>query len=274
MNDYIQLECKFKGNTEQFEVITAFLAEAGFDMFEDAENALLAYIPNDAFDEKLIKNLAEDFQFEYSFKRIPTENWNEEWEKNFPVINHRNIISVRAPFHNSPEFCKFNIIIEPDMSFGTGHHQTTLLMLDEMLEFDFKNKSVLDMGSGTGILSILAELLQAEKIIAVENDKRAFNNIQLNINHNQSRKIQCLLGSIENVELENVDYVLANISRNVLMSHIKSYFRILNPKGILVMSGFLEEDIPMITDEALSAGFNTISGRSSDEWAVLTFIKF
>lgn len=273
MDDYMQLKCVFPAAHEKADIVTAFLAELGFDMFEDSDDGLVAYISASSFVESDILDLSKQLSFDFTIQKIPGENWNREWEKDFPIIEFENIFSVRAPFHPLSENFKYTLTIEPDMSFGTGHHPTTLAMLQEMLQIDFHEKTVLDMGAGTGILSVMASFLGASQIFAVDNHERSCRNILLNCQHNKLDTIQVIHGSIEDVANDKFHVILANINRNILLQHMEMYHAKLHPQGLLIISGFLEEDVPVLSEAATKYGFAWTSSKMHQNWGIMSFCK-
>ncbi len=263
-------------NTEFIELLSALLDIHNFDgIFED-EKGVIAYI----HEEKMPENILPDIQsklFElgcelsWKIKDIPKQNWNEIWESNFEPITIRDQCVIRAPFHGEIAAYRYQILIEPKMSFGTGHHQTTRLMIEHMLEMDFKDRTVLDMGCGTGVLGILAKLKKALKVVAVDIDTWAVENAKENVDRNIPGQMTVLHGGTETVLNESFDIILANINRNVLLEQIKYYSEILKPTGILLLSGIFTSDIPSVRAETEKFSFNFIKTSELDEWAAAMF---
>jgi ribosomal protein L11 methyltransferase len=277
--DYFEYEILIQLFSEKkAEIIIAKLAEIGFESFEEADFCVKAYIPQNLFNEKNIAETLDNIKFEkteisYSHKLIKAQNWNAVWESNFEPIYIEYKIFVRAPFHKPKGKFKHEIIIEPKMSFGTGHHETTSLMMEQMLNLDFRGKSILDMGCGTGILAILAAQLGAKNITAIDFDEWAYKNSIENFERNNCRLIKVIHGDATNIPDKKFDIILANINRNVLINDIKIYTEFLNPSGQLLISGFYNSDIPLIKDEANKQKLILISEKFKNNWAVCKFFK-
>lgn len=254
------------------------LSEAGFDTFEDLDFGFKAYIPTKNFDQKLVdENIAylkEQFSFSYEINLIPTKNWNEVWESNFEPVTIGTDVLIRATFHPSQPGFKHEIVIDPKMAFGTGHHQTTAVMMQFMLESSFEGKTILDMGAGTGILAILAGQLGAAKIIAVDNDEACFASIQENSMQNGQLHIEAFLGSKEAIPELRFDTILANINRNILLDQLPAYAPVLKVGGELFLSGFYSgEDVEILLAEADRNGLTFVTEKASGQWAALKLIK-
>lgn len=262
------------------EVLSANLADIGFESFVSTDTGVTAYVQENLFDEKNIQSVVKEFPLEseitYSYKLIEDKNWNEEWEKNYfqPLIIDNKCI-IKSTFHDLIDTYQYNILIDPKMAFGTGHHQTTELMIREILNADFDNKSVLDMGAGTAILAILASMKGADPIVAIDIDEWAYDNAKENIELNNISNIDVKIGGADllNPETETFDIILANINRNILLNDIHSYVAVLNAGGFLYMSGFYTEDTPAITDECEKNGLRLVHSNSKDNWAVVKFAK-
>ncbi|PIE85971.1 MAG: 50S ribosomal protein L11 methyltransferase [Bacteroidia bacterium] len=275
--DYVELTC-FVGRKKQLakEILTGELAIIGFESFVDEENCLKGYIPADDFDFNAIKNLSindnSDFDIRYSYETIKAQNWNEEWEKHYfePILVKENCL-IRGTFHEDTPKVQYEILIDPKMSFGTGHHETTSLMLEKMLNIDFTGKSVLDMGCGTGVLAILASMRNAEKIYAVDIDEWAFQNATENTALNNAKNIEVACGDIQKLEQRMFDVIIANINRNILLQDIKAYAKHMNENGKLLMSGFYKADIEAIKKEAEKNGFSYISYQEKNKWVCVEF---
>lgn len=262
----------------QQDLLINALGEIGFDTFEELEFGFKAYIPADDFNEELINETLlpykDMFTFSYEATLIPQKNWNEVWESNFEPISIGNQVFVRATFHEPrPEF-KYEIVIDPKMAFGTGHHQTTAMMLQHILENDFAGKKVLDMGCGTGILAIMAAKLGAADIVAIDYDPVCYESTIENSALNNITNIQALCGSKEAIPAEQYDTILANINRNILIDQMARYAEALKPEGEIYFSGFYETpDLDIITDEARKYGIKYISHKKDKEWVAAKFIK-
>jgi ribosomal protein L11 methyltransferase len=262
----------------QNDLLINALGEIGFDTFEELESGFKAYIPETEFNEEAVQEAAslykDMFAFTYEVKLIPQKNWNEVWESNFEPITIGDAVFVRATFHEPrPEF-KYEIVIDPKMAFGTGHHQTTAMMLQLMLENGFSGKKVLDMGCGTGILAIMAAKLNAESIVAIDYDPVCYDSTIENAQLNHIGNITALCGSKEVIPGEQYDIILANINRNILIDQMSRYAEALRPGGEIYFSGFYESpDLDIIKDEAGKYGMKYITHKKDKEWVAAKFVK-
>ena len=259
---------------EQGDILTAYLAEFPFDSFDYADMMLNAYIPQSEFEEcrdEVEDMLHNEGILDYYFEDIEQQNWNAVWESNFAEVEVKDKVLIRAPFHKArPHYKGLEVIIQPKMSFGTGHHATTQLMVEMLLSSIVKGKRVLDMGSGTGVLAIVAAKLGAESVLAVEIDDMAEESVRENIElNNVGEKIVSVCGDASAIEGEKFDIVLANINRNVLLADMKAYAKTLSEGGELIMSGFLEEDIPLLVKKAKSLKLKLIERLSHNEWRAI-----
>lgn len=241
------------------DILVAFLGEAGFDMFQSENGSLSAFITSENLGSQSIRELLEIIPAEirgpeWTEEVMPEVNWNETWEKSFSPVEIGNKVIIRAPFHDQPKAGFIDLIIEPKMSFGTGHHATTTLMVEEMLDFDFKDKSVLDMGCGTGVLAILAKKLGADKVDAIDIDDWAVENSVENMQRNQVESVQVFKGNSRLLDGTRYACILANINRNILLGDMARYADSLEPDGNLMMSGFLIQDVEVIGQAAASYG--------------------
>jgi len=272
--DYLEFNFTITPVNPGYEILTAMLADIGFESFRETETDLLAYIPSNKFSLKDIENMDilknNDFSIGYKYKTMKDKNWNEEWEKNYNPVFIAGKCCVRSPFHPKNENYKYDIIIEPKMSFGTAHHETTSLMLEQIMALDLKGKNVIDMGCGTSVLAILAAKMGASKVTAIDNDEWAYNNSVENIERNKVDCINVLLGDAKLIN-ESVDVIFANINRNTLLRDIPVYAKHLNRYGLLLLSGFYEADIPVITDMAESCNMKLSGTASNNNWAFLKF---
>lgn len=254
------------------EVLMAQLADAGFEGFMEEESCVTAYIANALFNEDLISNCdciryaGENVR--YKVKALPDTNWNSVWESNFPPVYIQNCI-VRAPFHEKPEDVLYDIVIEPKMSFGTGHHETTSQVVAMMLACNFKGKSVLDMGCGTGVLAILAALMDAGQVDAVDNDIWSYENTIENIARNNTPEIQVYHGSMDTVQGRSYDVVIANITRNILLEFMPGFALMQKSGGQLFLSGFFVEDRAVIEKSAEALGYVLKNASAQNNWAAL-----
>ncbi len=266
----LQVTC----HSEFSEILIAELAEANFDTFLENENGFEAYVEEDKYDKPLVQAIKEKYisatPLVFSFSKIPKKNWNEVWEKSYEPIIVEDQCLIRATFHNPEKKYPCEIIITPKMSFGTGHHQTTYLMVKNMLEMNHRNKRVMDAGCGTAILSILACKLSAKEVQAFDIDEWSLINGNENIDINQCNNIQIQQGKITEVNLSGrFDIILANINKNVLLDEIKFYSTYLNRQGLLLLSGFFTLDIPDLLKEASDYKLKEVRRDERETWAAL-----
>ncbi|MEO0571564.1 MAG: 50S ribosomal protein L11 methyltransferase [Bacteroidota bacterium] len=257
------------------EILIAELGELGFDSFVEVQNGLLAYIlseqwSNPSLDELFILQNS-DFQISWTSKEIEPQNWNEEWEKNFKPIEISNNCRVRAPFHQEKKV-PFEIIIAPKMSFGTGHHETTYMMLKLLLEEDLKGKKVLDMGCGTGVLGILTEMLGATQIDAIDIDEWCVENTIENMQKNKCVDINVELGDASILKQRKYDVIIANINRNILLKDIPIYSSCLNQSGLLLLSGFYLKDLDMISSKCISHDLQFEKNLEKNNWVAAKYV--
>ncbi|MFN8699078.1 MAG: 50S ribosomal protein L11 methyltransferase [Flavobacteriales bacterium] len=257
------------------EVLVAELAELGFESFVDTEDGLQAYIQSTLHQPVSADNLMAcampDQEVQMVVKEIADQNWNAEWEKNFEPILVDDKCAVRAPFHNPVTGFAMEIVIEPKMSFGTGHHATTWLMMRALFDLDLKGKKLLDMGSGTGVLAILAEKLGAASCDAIDIDEWAYENALENMQRNGCRRVHCALGGADLLGEKKYDVILANINRNILTRDAAHYLNVLNNGGLILLSGFYTHDVPLVQDAF--PGTTGVRQDSRDEWAMLMLRK-
>ncbi|MDZ4810741.1 MAG: 50S ribosomal protein L11 methyltransferase [Bacteroidota bacterium] len=248
MSNYIQIEFQTI-SSEQSDLLIAQLSEIGFDGFEEEEKSLRAFIPENDFIEAAVKEITVSHNLSFTQSTIEETNWNAVWESNFQPVVVDDFVGIRADFHESLTGVEHEIVITPKMSFGTGHHATTFMMIQQMREIDFASKSVFDFGTGTGILSILAEKLGAAKIFAVDYDEWSIENAEENLKRNNCSKFE--LKKADNAAGEKqYDIILANINKNVILDNFSSLVKQLAPTGILLLSGLLETDETDILKEA------------------------
>ena len=275
MSNYVEVH--FSTTAEISEILLAELGNLPYDTFEEVADGLKAYIPEGLFEEAPIKEFVMQYEalgsISYRTSVIPKENWNEEWEKNFHPITVADQILVRADFHEADPSMPYEIIIVPKMSFGTGHHDTTSQMLQFQLELDHEGKTVLDAGTGTGILAIMADKKKAGKILANDIDDWCIDNSRENFSLNNSQEVDLRLGAIDVFENEKTDILIANINKNVLLQEIPAYAEIVVPNGTLLLSGFYEHDIPDLEKQLNKYGFKKVSHTVQNKWAALKCIK-
>lgn len=277
----IYLEVDFvqsRGEVYYRDILMAELASLGFDTFEETEKGFKAFIPKDTFDQQALdaclSAFTADCAFEYTCQEIVQQNWNAVWESNFEPLAIAGNIYVRATFHEAKPDFPYEIVIDPKMAFGTGHHQTTSLVMAMMLEEDFKGKKVLDMGCGTGILAILAEKLGATELDAIDYDPLCYDSTLENTALNKCSHIQALCGSKEAIPSKIYDIILANINRNILLEQLDRYAEVLIPGGKLYLSGFHESpDLDILKEKAVSLGLIYTEHRVNKDWTAAKFIK-
>ena len=273
--NYIEISFTVEEKEIFSDIIIAQLNEIEFESYLKTDTGLKAYIQEKKYKYDvlvlLLKELRELLSFDFQIRKLPKENWNLKWEKNFNTVTINEQCIIRSSFHNGTDY-KYEIIITPKMSFGTGHHQTTFLMLNEMFNVNFKNKTVLDVGCGTGVLSILAKKLGSGYTLGVDIDEWAHENSIDNSNLNGINSIDFKLGGIELVN-GTFDVVLANINRNVLLSDLDKYFQSMKEKSDILLSGFLSKDVKLIREKSEGLGLSFISHKNKDQWNLLHFIK-
>lgn len=274
--DFIQVS--ITAPPDLVDILTAELSQYGYDTFMETDDGLAAYTTEDIFSEAEVNAVLERYNhngsISYSSHKIEKQNWNEEWEKNFEPLLIGNVCSVRASFHPKPQQVQYDMVINPKMSFGTGHHETTTLMIENQLTINHQGKRVLDMGCGTGILAIMACKLGATQIVAVDIEDWTVENARENADMNGCTNIEARLGDVGQIAAdEPYDIVLANINRNVLLDDIPAYAEKLLPGGPLVVSGFYTEDLDLIKEKAIACNFTFTSMRSKNNWVSVVFTK-
>jgi len=275
--NYIELNVKSTSETDLNDVLIAELGEIGFESFVENEDGFQAYIVENLFDEQAIQNLqiikANPEQFSLSSQLVEDQNWNAIWESNYEPVVIKNRCGIRAPFHAENKEVEFDLVIEPKMSFGTAHHETTSNMIEFLLEEELEGKSVLDMGCGTSVLAILAAKRGATEVVAIDNNEWAYNNSLENIVKNNESDIKVMLGDAALIKNMKFDVIIANINRNILLNDIRFYADSLNNKGILLMSGFYEQDIPFIKEESEKYNLRFDRYISKNNWVAIRFVK-
>ena len=258
------------------EILIAQLGYAGFESFTETDNGLTAYIQKSEWKEGILDDIqilsSEEFEIRYTREEIEQVNWNVEWEKNFEAIEVDGKCVVRAPFH--PESgVDYEIVIEPKMSFGTGHHETTFMMLQFILENEFNDKTVLDMGCGTAVLAILAKMRGADKVDAIDIDPWCYENSLENTMRNGCDSISVMLGDATVIPEKKYDTVIANINRNILLNDLPIYAESMMDGGELYLSGFYSEDLPIITNACNKLGFSFVEKKEKNNWIAAKFVN-
>jgi len=260
------------------DVLISELGEIGFDSFVSTETGLVAYALETAFDEAKLKDLLSDFPFEasidYKVTQIESKNWNEEWEKHYfePIVIGNECV-IHSSFHKNVPKAKYDIVIDPKMAFGTGHHETTSLVIGRLLQMDLQDKTLLDMGCGTAVLAILAAMRGAKDIVAIDIDTWCTENSIENIEMNNIHGIDVQLGGAELLAGLHFDIILANINRNILLADMEQYAACLSSGGELYMSGFYVQDIPLIEAEANRNGLILIDYHEKNNWVAVKTVK-
>ena len=282
--DYIAVHIRIEPfSEERAEIVEAEIADLGFDSFTVEAPFLNAFIPKDQFSEPMLKTMlsafaGSEFAVSHSVELVKEQNWNAVWESDFEPVVVDGLVTVRAVYHKDLPKTRYNIVIDPQMSFGSGHHQTTSMIIAYLLEARkaLKGKALLDMGTGTGILAILsAKLGAAVPVHAVDIDPRCVLSARANARRNRvPHKLIVVPGDASVLIRGQYDWILANINRNILLADMDSYVRALKPQGgRIVLSGFYEGDIPMLLEKAASLGLHEAARRSRDDWALLVLEK-
>jgi len=275
----IYTEAYFKISPLQpaMEILIAELGDLGFESFVEEEDGLKAYIQGDDFKEEALSALFvmqnTEFSISYDIKTIADENWNAKWESDYESVLIDNRCYIRAPFHPSKPEIEFEILIEPKMSFGTAHHETTSQMIQLLMAEEVSHKSVLDMGCGTAVLAVLAKLKKADRVVAIDNDEWAYNNASENVKVNGFSDILVQQGDAALLPGQTFDLILANINKNILLADMKSYSEALLKDGAILFSGFYEDDLNDIKARALEFGLSYDTHLVKNNWVAAKFIK-
>ena len=275
-NIYIEYNFKITPPQPGTEILIAELGQAGFESFVENEDGVQAYIQKGEWSKDILQDIfilkSTEFEITFKQKEIAQVNWNEEWEKNFSPIVVSDACAVRAPFHE-PFNVEYEIVIEPKMSFGTGHHETTFMMLQYILETHCKGKRVLDMGCGTAVLAILAEMRGATSLDAIDIDAWCVTNTIENLERNNCSRTTTILGGAEVIPTKpKYDIVIANINRNILLEDMGTYVSVLERGGTLFLSGFYKEDLPIIRDCCNNLGLTFVENKERNNWVAAKFV--
>ena len=275
-NTYLGYHFKVEPKELGSEILVAELGEKPFESFIETEFGVTAYIQKALWTEDVLEDIfiltSPEFTVSYTIEEIEQVNWNEEWEKNFEAIDVDGICHVRAPFHEKTD-AQYDIVIEPKMSFGTGHHETTHMMIQHLLETDVTGKKTLDMGCGTAILAILAEMKGAQPIDAIDIDNWCYLNSIENAERNNCKHITVYEGDAALLAGRNYDVIIANINRNILLEDMQQYVDCLNPGGTLFLSGFYEDDIPVIDASCTEKGLTYVKKHQKNNWVALKYVN-
>lgn len=275
-NNYIGYHFSVEPKELGSEILIAELGETAFESFIETENGLSAYVQKELWNENILDDIqilhSEEFTISYIIEEIEQVNWNEEWEKNFEPIDIDGICQIRAPFHEKND-AQYDIVIEPKMSFGTGHHETTYMMAQHLLETDVTGMKTLDMGCGTAILAILAEMRGAQPIDAIDIDNWCYLNSIENAERNNCKHITVYEGDASLLVDQQYDLIIANINRNILLNDMQAYVDRLNKGGILLLSGFYEEDIPFIDASCTEKGLTYVKKFQKNNWVSLKYVN-
>lgn len=272
---YIAYDFNVSPKEPATEMLIAQLGHVGFESFVEHSYGVTAYIQKKEWSINILDDVfvlnSDEFEITHKQNEVAQTNWNEEWEKNFNPIQVNDLVSIRAPFHKKPSL-QYDIIIEPKMSFGTGHHETTHMMIQHLLALDLENKKVLDMGCGTGILAIFAEMKGAKPLEAIDIDSWCYENSLENIQRNNCHHIAVYEGDASLLKGKKYDVIIANINRNILLSDMKTYTDCLNEKGLLLLSGFYKEDFQIINKQVVKYGLTLDSKLERNNWLALKYL--
>lgn len=275
-NIYISYTFKVSPKEPATEILIAELGEVGFESFVENEEGVEAFIQKTDWNAQVLEDIyvlnSKEFEISYEMQEIAQTNWNIEWEKNFNPIQVDGLVSIRAPFHENPNL-KYDIVIEPKMSFGTGHHETTHMMVQHLLDLDVAGKKVLDMGCGTGILAIFAEMKGAKPIDAIDIDNWCYQNSLENVERNNCKHIAVYEGDASLLKNKKYDVIIANINRNILLNDMNTYASCLDENGVILLSGFYKEDIPVIDEEVSKYGLKLDKQIERNNWVALKYVK-
>ena len=271
--EYIEIEIRLKLVKPYAEIFIARLNEIKYESFSTDEGGLKAYIRSDLFNKERLTEIVDDIssftKIDLSINAIKKENWNADWENNYSPVHINKDCVIRAHFHDRFPNIEHEIIITPKMSFGTGHHETTFLVMNQIFELNLEGKQVLDIGSGTGVLSILASKLGAKKIVGIDIDKWAYENAIENSKLNNISNIQFIEGTAESIGKKMYDVVLANINRNIILADIQKYAKAMHAKSDIILSGFLKQDVKIILNKIKQLKFNLVASKNKNKWQML-----
>jgi ribosomal protein L11 methyltransferase len=275
--EYTEIDIRLKPVVPFADILMARLNEIQFESYSEDETGVKAYMQTHLLDEIAVKEIINEVanlcELSFTITKVKQENWNKKWENNFDPVHINDKCVIRAHFHAAFPDIENEIIITPKMSFGTGHHETTSLVMNEMFGIDFTDKSVLDMGSGTGVLAILAAKLGATSLIGIDFDEWAYENAVENAGINGISTISFINGDANAIGDATFDIILANINRNIILQDIATYVRAMNTKSEIIFSGFLEEDIPLILEKSEQLGLELVVLKHKNKWQMLHLKK-
>ena len=277
----MEIDCTLSSPEISREILIAFLADIGCESFEETENGVKAYISTcytpqfmPLLDEVIEKCSHIGFSCSYKIKNMEQKNWNAVWESNYESVVIDKQCYIRAPFHPARTDVKYEILIEPKMSFGTAHHETTAQMISYLLTENCEDKTVLDMGSGTGILAILAAMRGAKRVLAIDIDTWAYENGKENVERNNIHTIETICGNADNIKDAPYDILIANINRNILLQDMEKYAQAMTAGSVLLLSGFYQNpDLPILIEEAAKYNIKFHSFKVKNDWAAARFVK-
>ena len=274
--EYTEVDITFKELEPYADILVAKLNEIDFESYAENVNGIKAYVKTKLLNKNAVKEILSEIsdltEISFTINQIKQENWNAKWESNYPPVIHKDYV-IRAPFHDPFPEIKYEVIINPKMSFGTGHHETTSLIIEEMLSLDFNNKSILDVGTGTGVLSILASKLGAREIVGVDCDALAVENAKENARLNNIANIHFIHQSSNNIGYSNYDIFLVNINRNIILNDIEHYVTVMHSSSRVLLSGFLKEDVPLILKKTEQLALELVVLKNKNKWQMLHLKK-
>ena len=275
--EYTEVDISLKDVNPFADIIVASLNEIDFESYIEDENGIKAYVQTHLLDKnaviEIISEISELCELTFTISKVKQENWNQQWESNFEPVVINDKCVIRAHFHQPIHDVDFEIIITPKMSFGTGHHETTSLVMNEMFSLDFNNRSVLDMGCGTGVLAILASKLGANTLVGIDFDEWAVENAEENSVLNSIDNIDYIHGDADAIGDATFDIIVANINRNIILQDIEKYVGAMNEESEIIFSGFLKEDIPLILDKSEQLGLDLVVSKNKNKWQMLYLKK-
>ena len=271
--EYTEIDIRLQEINPFADILVARLNEVKFESYIEDDNGVKAYVPTHLLDadaaKSIISDISELTEVSFTINTVKKENWNAKWESNYPVVFVNENCIVRSHFHNPISDVEYDLIITPKMSFGTGHHETTLLMMNEMFNLSLKDRSVLDIGSGTGILTILASKLEARHLVGVDFDEWAFKNAKENADLNNISNICFVHGDVDSINNIKYDVILANINRNIILRDLEKYVKLMDDSAEILLSGFLEEDVPLILKKAAQFDLSLVVSKNKNKWQML-----